>query len=314
MTGRIGVLGAGGMGSAYAAHLARAGADVVLIGRGSAHIRALQTAPLQVDPPGGESWRVDVPVAVHAADVAPGSLDVLLLLTKAYDLGEAAATAGHMLAADGVAVPLQNGLGTDALVADVFGEERTLVGTTTVGAALAEPGRITVSASTAAGASRTDLGRMGRGRAPLERGAAVAAALGAAGLSAEAVPQVDTLIWNKLALASMSPVSAVPRVTVATVWNSAEGRDVVQTMAAEVVAVAHAEGVALDRDEALAHARTVWAGTGEHYTSMCTDVRNGRRTELSSMAAAVARLAGTHGVPVPVHTTVLGLLALAGVR
>ncbi|WP_098956847.1 ketopantoate reductase family protein [Pseudonocardia sp. N23] len=314
MTGRIGVLGAGGMGSAYAAHLARAGADVVLVGRGSAHVQALAAGPLQVDPPGGAPWKVDVPVAAHAADVAPGSLDVLLLLTKAYDLGEAAASAAHVLAPDGVAVPLQNGLGTDALVADVFGEGRTLVGTTTVGAALADPGRITVSVSTAAGGSRTDLGPMGRGRAPVERGADVAAALSAAGLSAEAVPQVDTLIWNKLALASMSPLSSVPRVTVATVWNSVEGRDLAERMAAEVVAVAHAEGVELDRDAALDHARAVWAGTGEHYTSMCTDVRNGRRTELSGMGAAVARLADAHGVAVPVHTTVLGLLALAGVR
>ena len=41
MAGRIGVLGAGGMGSAFAAHLARSGADVVLIGRGSAHVTAL---------------------------------------------------------------------------------------------------------------------------------------------------------------------------------------------------------------------------------------------------------------------------------
>lgn len=314
MTRRIGVLGAGGMGSAYAAHLARAGADVVLVGRGSAHVRALADGPLQVDPPDGDPWKVDVAVAAHAADVAPGSLDILLILTKAYDLGEAAAAAAHVLAPDGVAVPLQNGLGTDALVADVFGEERTLVGTTTVGAALQEPGRISVSVSTAAGGSRTDLGRMGRGRAPLERGTDVAAALTTAGLSSEASPQVDTLIWNKLALASMSPLSSVPRVTVATVWDSPEGRDLAERMAAEVVAVAHAEGVTLDRDEALAHARAVWAGTGEHYTSMCTDVRNGRRTELSTMAAAVAGLADAHGVAVPVHTTVLGLLALAGVR
>lgn len=314
MAGRIGVLGAGGMGSAFAAHLARAGTDVVLIGRGSDHVRALAGGPLQVDPPGGVPWKVDVPVAVHAADLPPGRLDALLVLTKAYDLAAAARSAAHALAPEGVVVPLQNGLGTDALAADVFGDGRTLVGTTTVGAALQEPGRITVSVSTAAGESVTSIGRMGRASGPLARGEQVAAALTAAGLSTAATEQVDELIWGKLALASMSPVSAVPRVTVATVWNSAEGRAVVERMFHEVVAVAAAEGVQLPREQAWAHAARTFAGTGEHYTSMCTDVINGRPTELSSMAAAVRRLGAAHGVPVPVHDTVLDLLAVAGVR
>jgi 2-dehydropantoate 2-reductase len=302
------------MGSAFAAHLARAGEDVVLIGRGSAHVRALAAGPLQVDPPGGVPWKVDVPVALHAADVAPGSLDVLLVLTKSYDLAEAVRAAAHVLAPAGVVVPLQNGLGTDAPAADVFGDDRTLVGTTTVGAALQEPGRITVSVSTAAGQSRTDLGRMGRARGSHERGEQVAATLTAAGLATAASTQVDRLIWGKLALASMSPLSSVLRVTVATVWNSAEGRALVERMFDEVVAVAAAEGVRIDRDEALAHATRTWAGTGEHYTSMCTDVMNGRRTELDGMGAAVARLGAAHGIPVPVHATVLDLLGVAGVR
>jgi 2-dehydropantoate 2-reductase len=314
MAGRVGVLGAGGMGSAFAAHLARAGRDVVLIGRGSAHVRALAAGPLQVDPPDGTPWKVEVPVAVHASDIAPGSIDALLVLTKSYDLAAAARSAAHGLAPDGVVVPLQNGLGTDGPAADVFGEERTLVGTTTVGAALQDPGRITVSVSTAAGGSVTDLGRMGRARGGLERAEQVAATLTAAGLPSAASTQVDELIWGKLALAAMSPLSSVLRVTVATVWNSAEGRALAERMFDEVVAVAAAEGVPLDRDEALAHATRTWAGTGEHYTSMCTDVRNGRPTELSTMGGAVARLGAAHGVPVPVHATIVGLLGLAGVR
>ncbi len=82
----------------------------------------------------------------------------------------------------------------------------------------------------------------------------------------------------------------------------------------EVVAVAGAEGVALDREAAWAHARRTFAGTGEHYTSMCTDVRLGRPTELASMGGAVRRLGERHGVPVPVHAAICDLLALAGVR
>jgi len=312
--GRIGVLGAGGMGSAFAAHLARSGADVVLIGRGSAHVAALARHPLLVDPPDGPSWSVEVPVAGHSGDVPAGSVDALLVLTKAYDLPEAVASAAHVLAADGIAVPLQNGLGTDVPTADVFGDERVLVGITTVGAAQQGPGRISVSTATATGASVTDIGATGRAKGPLPRGRELAAALTVAALPARVSPRIDELIWGKLALAAMSPLSSVLRVTVAEVWRSPEGRALVERMFHEVADVAEAEGVRLDRARAWAHAARTFAGTGAHYTSMCTDVRNGRRTELSSMGGAVARLGAEHGIPVPAHDTVLGLLAVAGVR
>ena len=312
--GRIGVLGAGGMGSAFAAHLARSGADVVLIGRGSAHVAALARHPLLVDPPDGPSWSVEVPVAGHSGDVPAGSVDALLVLTKAYDLPEAVASAAHVLAADGIAVPLQNGLGTDVPTADVFGDERVLVGITTVGAAQQGPGRISVSTATATGASVTDIGATGRAKGALPRGRELAAALTAASLPARVSPRIDELIWGKLALAAMSPLSSVLRVTVAEVWRSPEGRALVERMFHEVADVAEAVGVRLDRARAWAHAARTFAGTGAHYTSMCTDVRNGRRTELSSMGGAVARLGAEHGIPVPAHDTVLGLLAVAGVR
>ena len=314
MAGRIGVLGAGGMGSAFAAHLARSGADVVLIGRGSAHVAALAEHPLRVEPPDGPSWSVEVPVARHAGDVPAGSVDALLVLTKAYDLHEAVASAAHVLAAEGIAVPLQNGLGTDVPTADAFGDERVLVGTTTVGAAQQGPGRISVSVATAAGTSVTDIGNTGRGRGRLAPGHELAATLTAAGLPTRVSPRVDELIWGKLALAAMSPLSSVLRVTVAEVWRSPEGRALVERMFHEVADVAEAVGVRLDRARAWAHAARTFAGTGAHYTSMCTDVRNGRRTELSSMGGAVARLGAEHGIPVPAHDTVLGLLAVAGVR
>jgi 2-dehydropantoate 2-reductase len=265
-------------------------------------------------PPAGEPWDVDVPVAEHAADVPDGTLDVLLVLTKAYDLDTAVRSAAHALVSDGVAVPLQNGLGTDATTADVLGDGRTLVGTTTVGAALTGPGRITISASTAAGESLTSIGRMGRAAGDLATGADAAEVLTKAGLPTAASPDVAELIWGKLALAAMSPLSSVPRVTVATVWGSTEGRALVERMFDEVVAVAAAEGVALDRDTAWAHARRTFEGTGEHYTSMCTDVRLGRATELRGMGGAVRERGERHGVPVPVHATVCDLLALAGVR
>lgn len=310
MADRIGVLGAGGMGSAFAAFLTRAGRDVVLVGRGSAHVRALAAGELSVREPDGTSWTVRLPAAVQARDVPAGSLGALIVLTKTYDSSAALATIEHALAPDGVAVSVQNGLGNDAVLAEVVGSGRALVGVTTVGAALQEPGVISISASTAAGASSTDIGAtaLAGGSAGAD---AVVAALDGSGLPARHVPDVAGPIWAKLALAVMSPVSSVLRMTVGQVWATPDGRGLVERMFDETVAVAAGEGVLLDREASWAHAGAVFAGTGEHYTSMCTDVRHGRRTELSAMAGAVHDLAVAGGVPVPVHATVLAFLRAA---
>lgn len=313
MAGRIGVLGAGGMGSAFAAFLARSGHDVVLVGRGGEHVAAVARDGLLVQPPAGEPWRVAVPVAARAADLEPASLAALIVLTKAFDAAGAVEAAAPALAPDGVAVSLQNGLGLDAALAGAVGAERALVGTTTVGATRQEPGRVTITPVTAQGRAQNHVGQLGVA-AGGARGAGVVAALTAAGLPATAHEHVGAQVWAKLALAVMSPVSAVLRATVGAVWASAEGRALVEEMFDETLVVAAAEGVALDRERAWAHAGAVFDGTGEHLTSMCSDVLAGRRTELASMAGAVHGLARRHGVPAPVHRVVLGLLGAAGVR
>jgi 2-dehydropantoate 2-reductase len=311
VAGRIAVLGAGGMGSAFAAFLARAGSDVVLVGRGGAHVRAVADRGLRVVPPGEDAWQVDVPVAVTAADLPPASVDVLVVLTKTYDSAAAVTGAAPALAAGGVAVSLQNGLGNDAVLAAAVGGSRALVGVTTVGATVQSPGEVSITGSTAARRSLTHVGAAGQARAE-DRADEVVAALDGAGLPAVHARPVDVAIWEKLALAVMSPVSSVLRATVATVWRHPEGRALVEAMFDEVVAVARAQGVDLDRDAAWAHAARVFDGTGEHHTSMCSDVMAGRRTELSAMAGAVADLAARSGVPVPVHTTVLAMLHVLG--
>ncbi|MFW3169317.1 ketopantoate reductase family protein [Geodermatophilus sp. CPCC 206100] len=311
MVGRIAVVGAGGMGSAFAAFLARAGTDVVLVGRGGEHVRAVADRGLRVVPPGDDAWQVAVPVAVTAADLSPGSVDVLVVLTKTYDSAAAVTAAAPALAPGGVAVSLQNGLGNDAVLAGAVGGRRALVGVTTVGATVRSPGTISITGSTAERRSLTHVGASGQAQAG-DRADDVVAALDAAGLPAVHARPVDVAIWGKLAMAVMSPVSSVLRATVGTVWGHPEGRALVERMFDEVVAVARTQGVALDRDAAWAHASRVFEGTGEHHTSMCSDVMAGRRTELSAMAGAVADLAAAGGVPAPVHTTVLSMLHVLG--
>ena len=238
---------------------------------------------------------------------------MLIVLTKTFDTAAATAGVPTPSTPDGVAVSLQNGLGNDTAVAGAVGECASLVGVTTVGATLQEPGTISVSASTAAGDSLTPRRRHGRRRPPSigrRRGRGPDRGRPAA----SHVPDIAVPVWGKLALAVMSPVSSVLRMTVGRVWSTPDGRALVEQMFDEVVAVAgRPRGRARPATQAWAHASRVFAGTGEHYTSMCTDVLKGRPTELAAMAGAVLDLATCAGIPVPVHATVLSMLRAQGV-
>lgn len=310
---RVGVLGAGGVGSAVAGHLARAGADVVLVGRGSPHVHEVDRAGLTVHPPGAAPWTVAVDTATTAADLAADSLDLLLVLTKSFDTAAAVRSVAHALRADAVVASPQNGLGTDAVLAEAVGADRALVGVTTVGATLRDPGHVSVSGATAAGESLTHVGVTALARG-VSRAEQLVDLLSAADLPASVSPDIEARIWEKLALASMAPVGAVLQRSVGDVWEAAQGRRLVRGLFDETLAVAASRGVALDSRSAWGHASTVYAGTGDHHTSLATDVALGRRTELSSMAGAVQVLGRERDVPVPVHDTVLALLDVLGAR
>jgi 2-dehydropantoate 2-reductase len=301
------------VGSAYAAFLARAGCDVVLIGRGSAHIQAIAARGVTVRPPQGDAWTVEMDTWLHATQVPEQSIDLMLVLTKAFDTTSAVASVAHGLTSDGVVMSPQNGLGCDAALAQAVGSERSLVGVTTVGATLQEPGHISISSATAAGDSLTHVGTTALATGEHRAGQLVAL-LESASLPAIHSPQVEVPIWEKLALATMSPVCALLQRTVAHIWSTAEGRHLVRALFDEVLAVAASQGVLLDPAATWAYSSSVFEGTGDHFTSLAIDVANGRRTELSTMAGGVHRLGVEAGIPVPAHGALLDLLGVLGVH
>ena len=308
---RIGVLGAGAMGSAFAGMLTDAGEDVTLIARSRLHIAAIAAGGLRIDRPDGTTLIAAPRATAEPALLPVGSLDAIVVMTKAFDTAGAMRSVAHALGPEGIAVSLQNGLGNEVPIAEAVGAGRTLVGVTTVGARLHEPGRVTITSTTADGTSTTQFGPPD----PVSvhpTAMAVASDLARrctrAGLPSVARTGIEVDIWNKLALAVMGPVSAVLQRSVARVWEHAVAQRLLRSMFDEVVDVASASGVPLDRNASWAHATRTYEGTGDHHTSMCTDVMLGRRTEIEAMAGAVANRGTALGVATPVHDTIVALV------
>jgi 2-dehydropantoate 2-reductase len=125
MNRKIAVLGTGANGSCTAADLIKAGFDVTLIDQWPAHVEVMRRNGLHISLADEE---LHVPVrALHLCDVATlhEKLDIVFLLTKAYDARWPAELIRPHLADDGLLIAMQNAM-TAEIVADVVGVSHTL--------------------------------------------------------------------------------------------------------------------------------------------------------------------------------------------
>jgi 2-dehydropantoate 2-reductase len=285
---RIAVLGAGAMGSVFGGHLALAGHDVTLVDIRRDYMEAVARNGLEMRTPDGASTNVKLAAISDGKQL--GAVDLVIV----------DAVGSHTWIAT-----VQNGLGNDRRLAEVFGPDHVIPGTTTVGAEQYEPGVTTMNPATANRTSITHLGPP-RTATSLPQGVEdVAQALTDAGLPSQALDSADVVIWTKLALAGpMGPLTALLRRTVRDVASDPDSLAVIRAMFEETVAVAQASGVPLDHDEAWAHSLETFHGAGPHVTSMAADVLGHRRTEIDSFCGEVNRLGEELGVPTPVNRTV----------
>ena len=124
---------------------------------------------------------------------------------------------------------------------------------------------------------------------------AISSMLVKAGLKAPVQSRIRNEIWLKLlGNATLNPVSALTRASLADIVTSPITRDLVRTLMEEVEAVAKALGVdvPLTIDKRMDGA----AATGEHRTSMLQDLEVWRPLEVDALFSAVVELADGAGI------------------
>lgn len=303
---RVVVLGAGSLGSLYAAWCADAGHDVVAVAR-PAHAAAIGEAGLVVRDLGGHERTVRIDAVADAAD-APDA-DVVVLASKAPDT---ASLLDRYRGAPLAAWSIQNGaLQAEPLVAR-FGAAG--IGCVSmVGGTLAAPGRV----------HHTFAGRTYLGPMPTSSAAAVEAAVASlpADAGVEVRDDIGSVLWSKAVLAAAAMgMSVLLRAPYHHVFTDRAAREVFLSIVEDASAIAAAEGndlvdlpgplqagtlVALPRDEALARLAAVGeamvaAGQVEVRVSMLQSLESGRRLEVDAVFGDLVDRADRHGLAVPV--------------
>ena len=291
---RFAIFGSGGVGGYFGGRLAQAGHDVTFIARGS-HLAAMRQHGLRVDSIKGD-FQLQ---AVQATDDPrqPGVVDVVLLAVKAWQVVEAAQALRPLVGPETLVVPLQNGVEAPAQLGHILGQEQVIGGFCRIVSYVVAPGHVRHAGGDPYLAFGELDNRLSQRTDQLFQAFAMAK-----GLTVERPADIQAAMWGKfLQIASWSGMGAVTRVP-AGVWRALPGtRHMWQQAMHEVVAVARARGVMLDR-------ATIEQATGyvdnlpaQATASMQRDILDGRPSELDSLSGGVVRLGQEAGVATPTH-------------
>ena len=303
------IAGAGAIGAYIGAHMARAGLDVTLFGRGP-HLRAMQEHGVRVKTVEGD-FEARPKVASKLEEV--GQVDVVLLAVKAHSLPKLAPQLRPVLGADTTVVSMQNGVpwwyfqgcggpceGIRLERVDPGGvisaaiEPRRVVGSIVyLSTEVEQPGVIRHTEG-----DRISLGEPEGTRS--DRCRRIAETLIAAGLRCPVTTRIRHEIWVKiLGNVAFNPVSVLTGATLVQMARDPEVSTLVRNIMREAEAVAGQLGLELpvSIEQRMAGAEKV----GEHKTSMLQDLEAGRAMELEAVVGAVVELGERFNLPM-VHT------------
>lgn len=300
------VAGAGALGSVFGGLLARAGAQVTLLGR-AVHLNAVREHGLAIDGLFGRH-RVHRLTCATDVDEIRGRYETILLTVKSWDTRAMIERVAALLSEDGVVVCLQNGLGNVETVADVVGPSRVLGGRVIFGAELPAPGRVRVTVI----ADPVLVGSLAAGD-PDARARAWAARFAAAGIPSRHTDRLRSELWAKVLYnAALNPLGALLGVPYGRLPEDPDARATMDDVIDEAFAVARACGVALAWATPMEYRQTFYGrlvpSTADHRSSMLQDLERGRPTEIEAINGYVVRQGAAHGVPTPANTLLTRLV------
>jgi 2-dehydropantoate 2-reductase len=303
---RVCVVGAGVIGSLYAAHLSRV-AEVSVLVRRPEQAEALRQG-LRVS---GKSEFTAAVVATPDPAELP-EFDLGIVSTKATDLEAAAARlAGRF---DGATMmTIQNGLGAEEILR-AHGSWPVISAVTFMSWVRHDDAHVEYELDT-----ETWLGPFA-GTTTFERAQEIEALLVESGLRARAFPDLRPAQWSKLIFnATVNTVAALTDLPHVSAFGEVDAPTdlglLVRDLMDEGKRVAAAAGVELHEDPWEMNVHAVRRGETEaasgayaHVPSMLDDVRSHRRTEVDFITGALVREAEHAGVPVPLHEAMYRLV------
>lgn len=291
------VIGAGSLGSAIGGTLAGDGHDVVLVTRNQDHVDAINANGLLLDD--GDTQHL-VKVVADTSYAHHEVAELAIVLVKSFDTADAVRAALPVIDPETTTVlTLQNGVGCEAIIADVAGGAHVVAGRTFVGGRIVAPGVVQYGVI----GRTTTIGELDGEITPrIDR---IATAFRSAGLQTDVSTDITAMMWEKLFVnVATGAWSALTRLPYGELSIDPDVERMAIATVAEAIEVARALGVAVTTTDPEVPWRRAWEGLPYDFkASMLQSIEKGSRTEVDVMHGAVSRGGVEAGVPTPINDT-----------
>jgi 2-dehydropantoate 2-reductase len=316
MTRRVLVVGAGAIGGVTAAHLTRAGHDVVVLDANAEHVELLRFPGLRLEELDGSTSTIPLNAVSNAEDL-DGRFDFALLTLKSLALPSALASLVMGSAVD-TYVSLGNGLVQD-LVASIVGADRLIVGLVEWGATNLGPGHLRQTTYAPIVAGELD-------GSTTDRLNVLRDVLASVSPGAQISPKIMGAVWSKLLLnTTFSGLGAVGDCLYSGIAKDPAGRQIALHIWTEGYDIATELGMHLgpifgvaphemvirrgeDRRTAFAALDRLMAGAGATKASMLQDLERSLRTEVDVINGGVVLSATKIGRVAPLNAEIARMI------
>lgn len=295
---RIAVIGAGAMGSIYGGHLSLHH-DVYLIDTNQTIVDHINQNGLIIEENGTDT--VYYPTAITSSEgLKP--VDLIILFVKSLFSRAALNGCKALIGSNTYLMTLQNGSGHEDILAEFAPQNRIIIGTTEDNGAVLATGHVRRG-----GTGKTNIGMLTEDEEHFLP--KIKEVLDSCGFQGYIHANIQQLIWNKLFTnVSLSAVTGVLQVPIGFIASNEHAWKLTRQLIHEAVAVAHELGLEADEEVITEEVRMVSVNSPEGITSICADLRNGRKTEVDTISGSVVRAAKKCGVAAPTHEMIVELV------
>lgn len=296
------ILGAGALGSLVGARLSGTQARVSLLSTDLPHMEAVRRSGLVVEELDGSLSRYEIPAFGDPREI-PRKVDLVLVTVKTHATEAAVRSIVPLCSGSTLFLTLQNGVGNYERIAQIVGEDSTLVGVTAQGATLVEPGRVRHG-----GNGPTVIGEFSGEPSP--RVKTLVDCFLEAGIPTEAGGNMQQLIWQKLMVnVGINAITALTGIRNGAINTIPDARALSRAAVEEALAVAERKGFRFEGDM-VQRVYAVAEATSRNRSSMGQDIDRGRPTEIDAINGAIVNYGHELGLPVTVNETLTRLVRI----
>jgi len=285
----ISVIGAGGLGAAYAGILYEMDRHCVSFVAGGDRAERLRREGVMVN---GTRYLIPVLLPEDLSDPS----DLIIVAVKYHQLNDAIGDMKNRVGEETTIISVMNGIESEERISAAYGMEKVLYAVVMGIDALREGNRVkyTTQGKLFFGVARNTF--------PTERVVRVQALFDRAGIIYETPPDMIRILWWKFMVnVGINQASAVLRAPFSVFQTSQEARDLMESAMREVIMLSDKAEVNLSEEDIEKFSSVLHSLSPQGKTSMLQDIEAGRKTEVEMFAGKVIELGTRLHVPTPIN-------------